>query len=226
MNNWDIINLANTIRNKNVQGGDIRADQWQTLINANSQKLFAGLLGVPNLYQLDAPIERRGANLSRAIDLKLRPFYKRETVSVVGGVADFSTKNIGYLLNLSPSTATGRPFDELTPYELDDRLSSAVVAPTTKDPAFTWRDGSSIFVYPASVNSVVLSYYQFPTEAVVLFTTNSVTLLEEYDETNSVETGWNDSELMEITYMILRDLGVNMQRQDILAYAQQRVTNE
>lgn len=226
LTNGDIISLCNTIRNRDIQGEDITANEWQQLINANSQKLFTNLLGNPKLYQLNAPIERRGAGVSRAVEQKLYPFYRREAVAVAAGVADFSSKTIGYLLAINPSTITGRGFDELSADEVADRLGSAVVAPTAADPCFEWRTSDSILVYPNSITSVTLYYYTFPTDAVVAYTTNPTTLLESYDSANSTETGWGDTELIDIAYMMLRDLGINMERQDIAAYAQNIVANE
>ncbi len=224
--NGNIISLCNLIRNRDVQGEDITANEWQQLINSNSQKLFTSLFGNPKLYQLNAPIERRGAGVSRAAEQKLYPFYRREIVNVLGGVADFSSKSIGYLLAINPTTITGRGFDELSSDEVADRLGSSVVTPTAADPCFEWRDGSSILVYPNSIPSVTLYYYTFPTDAVVIYTIDPTTLLNSYYPTTSVETGWGDTELIEIAYMMLRDLGINMERQDISAYADNIVKTE
>jgi len=141
-------------------------------------------------------------------------------------VADFSSKTIGYLLAINPGTIVGRGFDELSADEVADRRGSAVVAPTESDPCFEWRTSDSIFVYPDSITSVTLYYYTFPTDAVVAYTTDPATLLQTYDTANSTETGWEDTELIDIAYMILRDLGINMERQDITAYAQNIVANE
>ena len=216
MTNWDIITICNQIRNKDLNGEDIRADEWQSLINANSKKLFDKKLGLESEYQLNAPIARRGAGVSRKVSTELLPFFRKETVTVTGGIADFSSKSIGYLLAINPTTITGRGFDELEPDEVADRLGSVVTAPTAKDPCFEWRTKNSILVYPNTISSVTLTYYTYPTSAVVSLTTSPTTLLQSYNSAGSTETGWLDSQLVEIAYMILRDLGVNMERQDIL----------
>jgi len=224
-NNGNVISLVNTIRNKDLSGGDFTDLEWSSILTSNSQKLFASLLGIPNLYQLNAPIERRGANVSRKIDEILRPFYKREIVNVVGGVADFATKDIGYLLGIVPSSISGRMFIELQPDRME-LLGSSVVAPTAKDPAIEWRDGSSVLVYPSTMTSIVLYYYEFPEDAVVVHTTNSTTLLPVYDTASSTEMGWDKNELVTIAYMCLRDLGINMERSEIVSYADNIVKNE
>lgn len=226
MTNGELITLVSTIINRDLQGESFRSDEYQILINANSKKYFASLLGIPNLYQINAPVERRGAGVSRVIDEKLRPFYRREVVPVVAGVADFSSKNIGYLLAINPTTIVGRPFTELQSDRVADVLGSSVIAPTAADPAFEFRDSTSILVYPNSITSVTLYYYTFPTEAVVTYTTDPTTLLQSYDEANSTETGWKDNELLEIAYMMLRDLGVSIERSDVLQYADNVIKTE
>ena len=227
LTNWDIITLVNLIRNKDLEGEDVTASEFQTLINSQSKLLFAEKLGVPNLYQLNAPIERRGVNVSRKIAGELRPFYVRETVLVVGGAADFSEKSIGYIDAIEPSSISGRGFDELFGDEVADRLGSAVVAPTEEDPCYEWSTGgNSILVYPSTITSIVFKYYTFPTDAVVATTDNVTSLLEEYDSENSTELLWEDEQKVEIAYRILRDLGINMERQDVTAYAQNIVANE
>lgn len=226
LTNFDIITLVNLIRNKNMEGRDISASEFQSLINAQSKLLFTEKLGVPSRYQPNAPIERGGAELSRKISQELRPFYVRETVAVSSGVADFSTKSIGYLDAIEPSTISGRGFDELEGSEVADRLGSSVVYPTADDPCLEWRDGTSVLVYPSTIISIVLKYYKYPPDAVVVTTTNSTTLLEEYDSSSSTELLWYDEQKIEIAYRILRDLGINMERSDVLQYADKIVTNE
>lgn len=226
LTNWDIITLVNLIRNKNIEGRDISASEFQTLINTQSQLLFAEKLGVPSKYQPNAPIERGGAEVSRKISQELRPFYVREVVSVSGGVADFSSKSIGYLDAIEPSSISGRGFDELEGSQVADRLGSGVVYPTVDDPCLEWRTGTSVLIYPSTIVSIVLKYYKYPPDAVVSTTTNSTTLLEEYNSSGSTELLWYDEQKIEIAYRILRDLGVNMERQDITAYAQTITQNE
>lgn len=196
--NGSIIYLANIIRNKDKEGNDMTAAEWSALITANSQKMFTNLLGVPDLYQLNAPVERRGANVSRRVDEMLSPFYKREVVNAIGGVADFSSKDIGYLLGIVPSTISGRQFVELQPDMIGNFNGSAVIAPTADDPAFEWRTDNSILIYPSTLSSVVLYYYAFPTDADVVFTTDATTLLKTYNAGSSTETGWNKREMVEI----------------------------
>lgn len=226
LTNFDIITLVNTIRNRDSEGEDIRADEFQTLINAQSQLMFAEKLGIPNLYALGSAFERKGAEISRKISQELRPFLTTETVTVTGGQVDVSSKSVGYLMAVEPTSISGRGFDELEPSEYADRVGDAVVAPTESDPALTWNSGDVFLVAPSTITQVVLKYYKFPTDAVVVTTVNSTTLKEEYNASASTELEWEDEQKVELAYRILRDIGVNMERQDVVQYANQIVANE
>ena len=226
MNNGDIVNLVNTVINRDLNGLSIKTSEFQTLINAQSKLLFAEKLGIPNEYRPNLPVGRMGAGVSRKISEELRPFLRTETVSVISGSLDLSSKDIGYLLSIDPTTISGRGIDILEPDELADRLGSAVVAPTLDDPAAKWISETSLLVYPTTVTSVVVSYYTNPTDAVVVFDTNPTTLLQSYNTSSSTETGWLSEQLTEIAYRILRDAGVNLEKQDAFAYGQNVTQNE
>ncbi|GAG16203.1 unnamed protein product, partial [marine sediment metagenome] len=223
-NNGSIIYLCNLVRNIDISGNDVNEDEWSAVITANSQRLFGKLLGIPDLYETGTAIEKRGAEVSREISQMLRPFLVTE--SVAGGTVDLSTKDLGYFLAINPSSITGRGFDELEASEYADRVGDSVVAPTEKDPIFSWNDGNTILTAPSTLNPITLKYYKHPTDAVVVFTQNATTLKRTYDTVSSTETGWAKKELIEIAYMCLRDIGVNMERQDVAQYANQIVANE
>jgi len=108
---------------------------------------------------------------------------------------------MGYLDAVEPTSITGRGFDELNGDEVADRLGSSVVMPTLKDPALEWTGKDTFITYP-TMSSVVIKYYKYPTDCVIATTTNSTTLLEEYDSDNSVELEWYDEQKTEIAYRV------------------------
>lgn len=223
LTNDDIVQIVNIVLNKDLNGNSMKASEMQTLINAKSKLLFASYLGVPNEFARDIPVARKGAGVSRVLTSKLRPFYKRETLNVVGGVADLDSlsEDYSYLLALAPTTIKGRGFDELEPDQVAEVLGSAVIAPTEKDPAYEFRDETSLLIYPSTITSVVVSYYKEPKDAVLVYSTNTTTLLEEYNASASTELEWDDTEKIEIAYRVLIDAGVNIGRMDVSALAQQ-----
>lgn len=213
MNNNDIVNIVNTVINRDLSGNTINKSEMQTLINAQSKLLFLEYLGLPKEYARNQPVARKGAGVSKMNSSALRPFFVRTPISVVGGVCTLPT-DCYYLLDLMPNTVSGRPFNELEPDEVADVLSSSVIAPTEKDPAYEWRDTTSLLVYPSTLSPVVATYYKAPREATLVYTTNSTTLLQEYSS-SSVELEWKDTEKIEIAYRILRDAGLNIERSDV-----------
>lgn len=227
LTNWDLLTIANIAINKDVNGRALTSAQFQSLLNSKSQKLFSEYLGFEKEYPLDAPLSRKGIGKSRKISQNLRPFLRTETKTVAGGLFTLTTlaNTVGYLVNINPATISGRPFDELEPDELADRLGSAVVAPSASDPAFVWTGQNTISLYPGTITSISVVYYKFPTDAVIATTTNTSTLLEEYNSAGSTELEWYDTEKVELVYRVLKDMGINLERQDVYALAE-RESNE
>lgn len=223
LTNGDLVNLVNIVLNKDLSGNSISPAEMQSLINAKSKLLFADLLGIPNEYARNVPVARKGAGINRVVSSALRPFYKKETLSVIGGVADLTglSETYAYLLALTPATITGRGFDELEPDQAAEVLGDPVIAPTAKDPAYEFRDDTSLLIYPSTITSVSVSYYKEPDDAVLVYVTDTDTLQEEYDAGSSTELEWDDKEKINIAYRVLIDAGVNIGRNDVAALAQQ-----
>lgn len=227
MTNFDMITLCNLIRNKDLQGEDVTVTEYQALFNAQSQLLFSDKIGSENEYQLNAPIARRGAGLSRKISEELRPFLKKETKTIAGGSFSLNSlaETVGYLLAVAPTTITGRGFIELEPDDVADLQGSAVVSPTAKDPAFEWVSSTAMSIYPSTITSITVTYYKKPDDCVIVTTTNATTLLEEYVSASSTEFEWEDRGKLEIVYRSLRELGVNIERSDVFAMGE-KITQE
>lgn len=222
----DIVNIVNTVLNKDLNGNSIDYTEFQSLINSQSKLLFAEKLGLPNRYQLNAPIEQKGAGVSRKINSELRPFLRRESLTITGGAGNLASldEDVGYLLSVTPNTISGRGFDIVDPDEWADRVGSVVVTPTVDDPILMYTDEDSILISPSTITEVYVTYYKTPDDAVFTYTQNATTLLPEYVGTTELE--WGDEQKIEIAYRILRDAGVNIERQDAVAYAQNIVSNE
>lgn len=225
LTNWDILTIVNTVLNKDLEGNAISTDEAETLINAQSQIMFAEKLGIPNEYARNVPLARRGVGVTRKVSQELRPFLKKATKAVTGGALTF-TEDIGYLLSVEPETISGRGVDIIEPDELADRIGSEVVSPSVDDPVMLWETNTTAIIYPTSITQVTVRYYEFPNNAVIATTTNSTTLREEYDATNSTELQWNDEQKVELAYRILRDAGVNIERQDVVALGERITQNE
>ena len=226
MNNGDVINIINSNLNRDLNGNAFTAEEFTSIINAQSSLLFAKKLGLPEEYRPNMPVGRMGAGISRKVDEDLRPFLNTDSVVVVGGLLDLTGKDIGYLLSIDPSTISGRSVDILFPDEYADRVGSAVVSPTEDDPIAKWISNTKLIVAPSTITQVTVTYYKNPTESEVVFTTDSTTLLQTYDATASTESGWGTDALTEIAYMSLRDAGVNIEKQDAVVHGDNLTKNE
>jgi hypothetical protein len=211
MTNYDIIKIVNLVLNNDVNGNAFTPDEYKTIINAQSEMLFQEYLGLTQEYQPNAPIPRNGVDASRMNVEDLREFLKTDDLTITGGSATLPD-DMAYLLALNPSTISGRGFDEITAYEIADRLGSAVVAPTEDDPVFYRLDGGlSISVHPSTITSATLFYYKYPTQANFTITADPTTLLPVYTSIQELE--WSDKSKVTIAYRILKDAGVNLENQ-------------
>ena len=220
MTNWDIINIVQSVLNKDLNGMAFKISEYQQMINAASLKLFVSKLGLTSEYQREVPIARQGVAVSQKVDNDLLPFLRSQAISAVGGVVSLTGLGVAYIDTLLPNPHVGRGFDVLSLYELPERLRNAITAPTEEDPIVV-RDGlNKLTIYPSTLTGVTMYYYVYPRQAVIAVTRNTTTLAPEYDSGNSIELEWDDANKVEIAYLVLRDAGVNIERQDVLRYAE------
>ena len=219
MNNFDLYNLVNYVINKDINGNAFSPSEFDTVLNTQSLRLFKKKLGLPEEYQPNAPIPRQGVDLTSVNQRDLRPFLVTEVLALTSGAIDVSSKNIAHVLSAAPNPQTGFECDELTSSEYYNRSNNAITAPTLYHPAFAWRSDTSLEFLPNTITSANIKYYKYPTTAVTVITANATTLLPEYDAGSSTELEWDDVNKIDIAYAILRDAGVNLERGDVLQYA-------
>lgn len=222
LTNFDIIKIVNLAINKDISGNAFTPDEYKTLINTHSMRLFREKLGVPQEYQPNAPIGREGVSITKENEMALLPFQVVETIATVDGQASLSGKNVAYISTVLPSPQIARGFDECFPFELGDRLKDPITKPTEKDPVMVWRSPILVDIYPTSVANVTFYYYRYPTQANFTITPNVNTLLPEY--TSITELQWSDPHKIEIAYRVIREAGVNIEKQDAVALSNQIIT--
>lgn len=220
MTNHDIIKIVNFVLNKDINGNAFGAAEFTSMINAQSLRLFYDKMGLTQEYQLNAPVASSGVGLSKKLTQDLLPFYKTTTKSVVGGMVSLAGLSSEFVITVIPVPIIARGFDDVNADELGNRLSNPITAPSLSDPIMVWTASNTFMVYPATITSVTVHYYETPAIASVSFTTDPVTLLPVYTGT---ELAWSDSNKVEIAYRIIRDAGMNIERSDVMQYANQIV---
>lgn len=227
MTNWDIIKIVNMLVNRDVNQMAFSADEYQTMINAQSLKLFKTKLGAPEEYR-GTPNAQQGVGFSKKIDKDLNPFLVYERLPVNSGVLDLSSKLPAYVNAINPDPQMARGFDYLSPDELGDRMKNPITRPTLSDPVI-YETGSNVFaVVPSAITYVYVSYYKYPTSASISISYNPTTLLPYYGPGASggnscVELEWDDINKIDIAYFIARDAGLNVGRNDVVSVANQIV---
>lgn len=219
MTNWNIIQIVNMIVNRDINSMAFTPEEYQTMINAQSLKLFKTKLGSPEEYK-GTPNGQQGVGYSKKIDRDLNPFLVYSTKAVAAGVLDLTTENPAYINAIIPVPMIGRGFDEITQDEIGDRTNNPITMPTLSDPVI-FEAGANLFnVLPASITNVKVSYYKYPASATVSVTANVATLLPEYGAGNT-ELEWGDMNKVDIAYFIARDAGLNVERNDVVSVANQ-----
>ena len=224
MNNFDIIKLVNVAVNRDFNTFAFTTDEYQTIINANSKKLFNRKLGLPEEYAPNAPIPREGVSISKKNEQDLAPFFVRTTKALATGLLDLTSENPAYIIGVMPSTVRKRGIDEVTFDELQERLGNSLTEPTLDDPIMARNSRYQFTVYPTSMTSVDVAYYKYPTDCVISITANSTTNLPEYNAGGSTELEWDDINKITIAYMTIRDAGMAIERNDVEQYAQQLIS--
>jgi hypothetical protein len=219
LTNFNIIQLVNIAVNRDINTQAFSTAEYQTMINSNSIRKFKIKLGLPEEYSKDYPVAQEGVGLTKKIEQDLEPFLHYDVLPVAGGVLDLSSKDIGYLIDLVPSPVGTRGMDYITLSEVGDRLNNPITEPTADDPVYYRTAKDTFSVAPVSIVNVSTAYYKNPVEAVVIITADPTTLLPVYDANASTELEWDDINKIDIAYMIIRDAGVNIERADVVQYA-------
>lgn len=219
MTNFDIFNLVNFIINKDINGNAFSPSEFDTVLNAESLRHFKKKLGLPEEYQPNAPVPREGVDITSVNQKDLRPFLVTEELTLTSGAIDMSSRNVAHVLSAAPSPQTGFPCDELTSSEYYERVNNAITSPTLYYPVFSWRSNTSLEFLPNTITTANIKYYKYPSVASTVIVANATTLLPEYDSGASVELEWDDVNKVDIAYKILRDSGINLERGDVVNYA-------
>jgi hypothetical protein len=208
MNNFDLYQLLNFIVNKDVYSRAITPDQFDVELKSKNTRLMRKRLGLPETYIPGAANE--GAGVTRITDTDLLPFLVEQTANPVSGIVTL-TSNWYYILDWY--TATSITADLMGYEEISNRRNNYITKPTTLHPA-AYIVKAGLKVLPTTITGVTVIYYRKPADP-VFATTVGADLRLAYDAGSSVELEWDDGSKQDILYMILQDMGVNIERGDV-----------
>lgn len=239
MTNGDLYNLVLYIGNKENFGGYLNADQFQAQLRIANVVLLKELLGITNDYNFGAPVSRRQKGQNTILDDATNVFKKKTAKSFSSGVTTLPTDYFKY--DILRMTTTGKKIDILSSPEVAQRMSSQIDYPTTDFP-IAEIVAKSLYVYPTTITTADLIYYRYPTDPIfdyyvdasgeLIYLVNGLTHVLTAGEVDSagqtsgstftstsVELEWGDSEKIDVAWILIRNMGINLSRQDITQYA-------
>jgi len=212
MTNWDIYLLAHTVANKDVLSNWFPVDKFNAELKAKNILHLKNRLGLPERYQPGTM--RAGASASRQIEIDLLPFLVKKQVQVLSGeaiVVDFFYINDFYTdVSIAPEI--------ISQQELGQRIRHPLRKATSEYPwAVITQKGLSI--QPSTTTEVYVSWYRNPQEPNMVTTVDSDGIMT-YDQLNSTELEWSDTNKLAVLHMILQDAGIITSMPDLEQLAQ------
>lgn len=209
MTNFDIYKLLNFTVNKDIYAQAISPDEFDLELKAKNMRHFRKRLGLPETYVPGSANE--GAGTTRLTDKDLLPFLVEETRNPVNGVINILS-NWYYIIDFYTNVSITA--DLMSIDEVSNRINNYLTKPTAQHlAAFPVKAG--LRIYPATTNNVTVLYYRTPNTPHFVTSVNTTTYLLEYNSIASTELEWDDGNKMDILYMIMQDMGLNVERGDV-----------
>jgi len=199
------------------QDGYLSPDEFNLVINQAQTSFMNYLLGEFQQYQPQRPSARVAYSQNQDTRQRLIPFIK-ETVLDIDS-SGFSNYPVDYQETDAMLSLYG--FNRIRFIQQDSQFSyiNSVIDPIATNPLFLIKQEGFQF-YPTDLYRVNLSYVGTPQE---LFWANINNMygIPIWDQANSTDPAWFDIDCLEIIARALRMVGVNLQANDVSAYAEE-----
>lgn len=195
------------------------------LFDTASLKQFKKKMGLPEEYQPGQPLPRQAYEVSPIISHDLEPFKvivghqdgdTRLTVDTDGFI-ELPDDYFYYSSMVHAVDMIDKQLRLVPDEEFDKLVGDPLIAPNDRNPIANLQFGY-IRVAPKTITEVAFTYLKRPTKPV--YRTKTTNRYRQYDDVNSVEFEWDDINRFDILHLMLFDLGINLQRNDIVQYAQ------
>jgi hypothetical protein len=220
---WELVLY---IANKDYEGNVITPDRFKQLCVVGNMDLFKVKMGLPEDYQLGAPISRQYLDATQRLTDETRFLKKRVAAqAVASGVvaypADyfgFDAMRYGYQRQVDGQPKViWKPVEPLTEDQYSDRAGNSIKEPTTKNPVCLMRS-DGIHVYPVAIVQVDFAYVRYPVDPVFDYVQETGYITEGASPT---EYEWPVHLHRDLTMMILGYIGINIREQQLQQYAEQ-----
>lgn len=214
----DVYKIVLYATSKNLQQGYVSPEDFNVVINQAQKSYASYLLGSFQQYQAGRPEARVQFGQNAVIRTRLKPIIYNADLTIDG--TGFSPYPSDFLQTDAMWTYYGyervREVQQNYFYSIYNSKIDAI--PSWPVYLLEW-DGFRFF--PNSLSQAKMSYVRNPPDMIWAYTINPTTDLPVYDSANSVQPVWDDASILEIIARALRIIGVNLQYNDVSAYANQ-----
>lgn len=237
--NIDVFNLCKFIVSKESLSGYMNITDFNLNLRTANILLLKEKLGMSNDYGVGIALSRQQKGISIIHDDTIRKFKTRSTVSFSSGIGTIPATYFKYD-DLRVNGAL-EPVEMLNSSELSKRLNNAIDEPDVLFPAAEIV-GNSIYIYPSIITSGTLTYYRYPATCSLSYfiDVNGEIVPMAAGETHTLATGetgmngetegtvvtsttveheWDESNGVDLAYIILKNLGISLNRADIYQVA-------
>lgn len=207
------IRLVRFCLNKD-QNGYVEGDQFNLLAPIAQLSVLNDRIGNIKKYQVSHPVPEVGFSISQKSREEIRPLMTKPTTTAVSsGIAAYPA---GWLYYNTIQTAAGKQVKEVTEDQILELNNSAIMPPNTMFPKFVMHS-DGIYVYPASITSIKISYVRKPATPIWAFTISNNE--EVYDAGNSQDFELAETTHLEIVTIILQLMGLSINLLQVTQFA-------
>ena len=213
----DVYQICTYAVGKNLQQGYLSPADFNLVINQAQKSYVAYLLGDFQQYQPGRPVARVEFGQNSVIRQRLSPIIIQ--TNLVINPSGFSSYPADYLQTDAMWTSTG--YERIREVQQNFLYSTynSVIDPIADWPIYTIEDAGFRF-FPITLGSAKLSYVAQAPDMEWAYTLNP-NGIPVYSAINSTQSVWDDATILEIIVRALRLVGVNLQYNDVSAYANQ-----
>lgn len=220
---WELVNF---IANKDYEGNVVTPERIAQLFTVVNLDLFKLKMGLPEDYQLGAPISKQYLDATQRLTdetrfLKTRVAAQAVTSGIVafpGNYFGFNAIRYGYQRQVDGvAKVIWKSVDPLTEDEYSDRAGNSIKEPTAKNPVCVIRS-DGIHIYPTSIPQVDFNYVRYPLDPVFDYTENPGYIT---DGGSSVEYEWPVHLHRDLLMMLCGYIGINLREGELEQYAEQ-----
>lgn len=214
----DVYQIVTYAVGKNLQQGYVSPDDFNLVINQAQKSYVSYLLGSFQQYQPGRPTARVEFGQNTVVRQRLSPIIYQTNLAIDPfGYAPYPAD----YLQADAMWVSIYGYERIREVQQNFLYSTynSVIDPIDSWPIYVIEDTGFRF-YPITLGSSRLSYVAQPPDMLWAYTLNP-NGIPVYNAAGSVQPVWDDASILEIIVRALRLIGVNLQYNDVSAYANQ-----